>query len=187
MVACQLFRCDRPAALQCSNCGRKVCVGHAIGSEDAGETLCSYCPILSQGLWPRVRPTLDNGSEHPEEWVPERRRFRRFPIDPRTYRSLASPEAWGLPITVTLHERDLEAYCNQIAEGGLRASLSEEVPVGRMVSLRFVVPPHETELRVQAVVRYRVDFQHGLEFTSLNEGERLSIRRFCNELPSVTV
>ncbi|MFZ3212056.1 MAG: PilZ domain-containing protein [Terriglobales bacterium] len=178
--------CDRPATLQCSNCRRKVCVRHAIASEDAG-ILCSYCAIASKGLWPRVRPIPVNGSEHPEKWVPERRRFRRCPVDPRTYRSLASPEAWGLPITVTLHGRDLEAYCNQIAEGGLGVSLTEEVPVGSVVSLQFVVPPHATELRVQAVVRYQVGFQHGLEFTSLNEGERVAIRRFCNELPSVTV
>ena len=178
--------CDRPAALQCSNCRRKVCVGHTIESEDSGEILCFYCAMVSKGLWPRVRPIPVNGSEDSEKWVPEQRRFRRYLIDPHIFRSLASPEAWGLPITVTLQERNLEAYCNHIAEGGLGVSLPEEVPVGSVVSLQFVVPPHATELRVQAVVRYQVGFQHGLEFTSLNEGERLSIRQFCTELPSVS-
>jgi len=65
-------------------------------------------------------------------------------------------------------------------------SLPEKVPVGSVVSLQFVVPPHATKLRVEAVVCYQVGFQHGLEFTSLNEGERLSIRQFCTELPSVS-
>jgi len=100
---------------------------------------------------------------------------------------MASPEAWGLPVTVTLGERDLEAHCNQISEGGIGAFLPEEVPKGSMVSLRFIVPPHSTELHIQAVVRYQVGFQHGLEFTSLNEGERATIRQFCKELPSVSV
>jgi hypothetical protein len=90
-------------------------------------------------------------------------------------------------MTVTLHERDLEAYCNQIAQGGLGALLREELPVGSVVSLQFVLPPHSTELRVQAVVRYHVGFQHGLEFTSLNERERSVIRQFCYELPSLAV
>jgi len=157
-------------------------------SEDSGRVLCSYCAILSKGLWPRLWPIPVNTSEHSPKWLPERRRFPRYLIDPHTYRSLASPEAWGLPITVTLHERDLEASCNQIAEGGLGAFLPEEVPVGSVVSLQFAAPPpHLTELRVQAVVRYQVGFQHGLEFTSLNEAEREAIRQFCSELPSVTV
>ena len=50
---------------ECSNCRRKVCIGHAIGSEDARDILCSYCAILSKGLWPRVRPSPVNGPEHP--------------------------------------------------------------------------------------------------------------------------
>jgi len=147
--------------------------------------LCSYCAILSRGLWPRVRPSPVNGSEHFEKWVPEQRRFPRYLIDPHTYRSLASAETWGLPIRVTLHERNLEAYCYQISEGGLGALLPEEVPAGSGVLLQFVVPPHSTELHVQAVVRYRVGLRHGLKFNYLSEGERVAIRQFCNELPSV--
>jgi len=149
--------------------------------------LCSYCAILSKGLWPRVQPAPVNEPDGSEKWVPERRRFRRYLIDPRTYRSLASPEAWGLPITVTLRDRSLEAYCNEIAEGGLSAVLPEEVPVGSLVWLQLIVPPHATELRIQAVVRYRVGSQHGLEFVSLNEGERVAVRQFCSDPPPVTV
>jgi len=144
--------------------------------------LCSYCAILSKGLWPRVRPSLANGSEHSEKWLPERRRFWRYLIDPRALRLRASPEAWGLPITITFHERDLQGYCNQIAEGGLGALFPQPVPEGSVVGLRFAVPT-DTELRVQAVVRYQNGSQHGLEFTSLNEGDRVAIRQFCNELP----
>jgi hypothetical protein len=48
------------------------------------------------------------------------------------------------------------------------------------------VPTHPAELHLQGVVRYEYGFQHGLEFVSLNEGERLAIRQFCTQLPSVS-
>ncbi len=121
--------------------------------------------------------------QNSETWIPERRSAWRYQIDPRTYRLSGSPEAWGLSVTVTFHERDLKGYCEQIAEGGLGASLPEEVPAGSAVLLQFVLPPHSVELRVQAVVCHQDGPQHGFVFTSLNEGERAAIRQFCNELP----
>ena len=47
------------------------------------------------------------------------------------------------------------------------------------VGLRFAVPTDLAELRAQAVVRYQIGFQHGLEFVSLNEGKQMAIRQFC--------
>ncbi len=120
--------------------------------------------------------------ENPDRWVPEQRRFWRYQIDPRTYRLSASPEVLGLPITVSFQERDFAGQCCQLSEGGLGAFLPEEVPVGSVVSLQFVMPP-STKLRVQAVVRYQIGLQHGFVFASPTEGERVAIRRLCNELP----
>ncbi len=118
-----------------------------------------------------------------EKWIPERRGSWRYQIDPRTYRLSGSPEAWGLPVTVRFHERDLKGYCNQISESGLGAILPEELPMGSAVSVQFVVPPlHEAEMHVQATVRSRLYVQYGLMFMSLGEGERIAIRQFCNEL-----
>jgi len=112
------------------------------------------------------------GPENLERWTTGKRRFPRY--------------LTNLPLTVTLGGRDLEGYCNQIAEGGLGALLPEPFPVGGAVVLQFVVPTHPTALRLQAVVRYQIGFQHGLEFASLNEGERMAILQFCTELPSVS-
>jgi len=106
------------------------------------------------------------------KWATEQRRFRRY--------------LTNLPITVAVRGLDIEGYCNQIAEGGLGAFLPEEVGAGSEVRLQFIVPPESTQLRVQGVVRYQIGFQHGLEFTSLQEAERAAIRRFCSELPSVS-
>jgi len=107
-----------------------------------------------------------------ENWTTGIRRFPRY--------------LTNLLLTVTFRGRDLEGYCNQIAEGGLGALLSEPIPVGKVVLLQFVVPTHPTGFRVHAVVRYQIGFQHGLEFASLDEVERLAIRQFCSELPSVS-
>ncbi len=105
-------------------------------------------------------------------WTTGRRQFLRY--------------VTNIPITVSLPERDIEGECNQIAEGGLGAFLREPVPVGSVVSLQFVVATPPTKLHLQGVVRYASGFQHGLEFVSLNEAERLAIRQFCTELPSLS-
>ena len=81
-----------------------------------------------------------------ENWTTGIRRFPRY--------------LTNLLLTVTLRGRDLEGYCNQIAEGGLAAFLREPVPVGSLVSLQFAVPTHPTELHLQGVVRYEFGFQH---------------------------
>ena len=90
----------------------------------------------------------------------------------------------SLPLRVRDHlERDLEGYCDVIAEGGLGATLSETLPPGSVVLLQFALPNRPTELQAWAIVRFYVDpHQHGLEFVSLTEEERLSIRQFCNGL-----
>jgi len=99
------------------------------------------------------------------KWPTGRRQFRRY--------------LTNLPITVSLRESDLQGYCNQIAAGGLRALFPQSVPVESTVLLQFRVPTEEGALRTLAVVRYQVGFQHGLQFVSLSEEERQSIRRLC--------
>ena len=106
-------------------------------------------------------------------WATGRRQFLRY--------------LTNLPITVSLREHDIEGYCNQIAEGGLGALLREPVAVGSAVSLQFVLPTHPAKLHLQGVVRYEFGFQHGLEFISPGEAERLAIRQYCHELPSVSL
>jgi len=89
----------------------------------------------------------------------------------------------SLPVAVRNREEgDLEGHSNVISEGGLSVTLPVPVPVGSVVLLQFAIPTHPTALRLWAVVRHLIGLQHGLEFVSVTEGERLSLRQFCNEL-----
>ncbi|MFI5107999.1 MAG: PilZ domain-containing protein [Terriglobales bacterium] len=89
----------------------------------------------------------------------------------------------SLPVTVRNRlECDLEGHSIAISEGGISATLPEPIPVGSVVLLQFAVPTHPTKLRLWAVIRHLIGLQHGLEFVSLTEGERLSLRQFCNAL-----
>lgn len=98
-----------------------------------------------------------------------RRRFPRYLTD------------W--PLRVRNHPyRTLDGRCLVIAEGGLGAVLDEAIPVGNVVELRLALPTHPILFEVRAVVRNQVELHHGFEFVSLTEGERLSVREFCNDL-----
>ena len=97
---------------------------------------------------------------------------RRFP----RYRT-------NLPLRIcNYQERNLDGSCIVIAEGGAGGILPEAIPMGNVVQLRLALAAHPVLFQVWAVVRYQVDFHHGFEFVSLTEGERLSVRQFCNEL-----
>jgi len=89
----------------------------------------------------------------------------------------------SLPVAVRNRlEGDLDGRSDVISEGGLSITLPGPIPVGSVILLQFAVPTHPTELRLWAVVRHLIGLQHGLEFVSLTEGERLSLRQFCNGL-----
>ena len=91
--------------------------------------------------------------------------------------------AQNLPMKVRNHQqRHLDGCCFVIAEGGMGVNLPEPIPVGSVVQLQLALPAQSTRLNVWAIVRYQLDHQHGFEFLSLTEHERLSVRQFCNEL-----
>jgi PilZ domain len=111
---------------------------------------------------------LPNSGAPVHVW-PKQRRFPRY----RT----------NLPLRVRDHqEHDLDGRCLIIAEGGLGVILPKPIPVGSVVQLRLAIPTHPTVVEVWAVLRYSLDLNHGFEFVSLTEAERLSIKQFCKEL-----
>lgn len=97
---------------------------------------------------------------------------RRFPRH-RTY----------LPLKVrNQREFEIGGTCIVIAVGGIKAVLSEVIPVGSVVRLRLALPNHSMLIEVLAIVRCQADRHHGFEFLSHTDAERLSIIEFCNEV-----
>ena len=140
-----------------------------MGSPPMGYTSCEHCRGRGKNDDEAPCPSCEGTGLVVARPKAKRRRFPRYRTD--------------LPITVRNPlERNLEGHCNVIAEGGLCVTLPEAVPEGNVVLLEFVVPTHPTPLRVWAAVRYLIGLQHGVEFISITEGERLSIRQFCSEL-----
>jgi len=121
----------------------------------------SPCPDCGgTGLVP-VRPKI------------ERRRLPRYRVD--------------FPVKVQVRaECELEGACYVISEGGISVTLPGPVPAGSVILLQFIVPTHSAEFRLWAVVRHLIGLRHGLEFVSLTEGERLSLRQFCSGLATQT-
>ena len=104
-------------------------------------------------------------------------------VKPRIERRRLPRYRTSLPVAVRNRlEGDLEGHSNVISEGGLSLTLPGPIPVGSVVLLQFAVPTHPTKLRLWAVVRHLIGLQHGLEFVSVTEGERRSLRQFCNGL-----
>jgi PilZ domain len=142
-------------------------------------------------------PTAVPGYLHPDAIVPERATasevmavLRRLPWRPPS--SGAPPRTWpqrrrfpryrtDLPLTVC-NGQELGGRCLVIAEGGIGGILPEAIPVGCVAHLRLSLPTHPTLLEVWAVVRCQLHLHHGFEFVSLTDGERLSVKQFCNEL-----
>jgi hypothetical protein len=81
-----------------------------------------------------------------------------------------------------LHNRDVEGSCLVLGEGGLGGVLPEAIPVGSVVELQLALPTHPLLLETWAVVRSQLQVNHGFEFLSLKDDERLSVRAFCAEV-----
>jgi len=89
----------------------------------------------------------------------------------------------NLPVVVRNREAgDIEGLGTVISEGGLSLTLPSAIPVGNVLELQFAIPTHPMVLHVWAIVRNLMALQHGVEFVSLTDGERLSVRQYCNGL-----
>jgi len=140
-----------------------------MGSPSIGYTTCENCLGRGKTDDEASCPICQGTGLVPVKRGIERRRTPRY----RT----------SLPVKVRNREEgDLEGHSTVISEGGLSLTLPQPIPVGNVIELQFAVPTHPSELLVWAVVRNLVGAQHGLEFVSLTDGERLSLRQYCNRL-----
>lgn len=69
---------------------------------------------------------------------------------------------------------------SDISEGGMGAVLPESLSPGDEVALCMPLGPDGTEIRLTATLRHCRGFYHGFEFGSLDEAERVAIRKACD-------
>lgn len=69
-----------------------------------------------------------------------------------------------------------------IAEGGLGATIPNEIDIGEIVELELQLPGNPEPLKIQAEVRYRHGFQYGFKFMQTTEQQKEMIRRATHDL-----
>src|SRR5215467_5114503 len=78
----------------------------------------------------------------------------------------------------TLHGRTKD-----LGEGGLGATIPNEVPNGAIVELEFQLPGSAETLRMKGELRYRQGFQYGFRFLHPTAEQRTLIREATRGLP----
>jgi len=69
-----------------------------------------------------------------------------------------------------------------IAEGGLGATIPNEIEIGEIVELELQLPGNSEPLKIKAEVRYRHGFQYGFKYIHITEQQKEMIRRTTRDL-----
>ena len=94
-----------------------------------------------------------------------RRRFPRYEVN----RPVTAILYWESSPQVLIPGR-----CHSLSEGGLGATMSQQLRVGEVVNLEVA-----HGVRVYAAVRNLRGFAHGFEFVSVKDNQRAALRRLC--------
>jgi hypothetical protein len=70
-----------------------------------------------------------------------------------------------------------------LAEGGLGATIPNDIKIGEIVELELQLPENQEPLKVKAEVRYRQGFQYGFKYIYITEQQKEMIRRTTRDLP----
>jgi len=80
-------------------------------------------------------------------------------------------------------QETLYGRTKDLGEGGLGATIPNEVPSGAIVELEFQLPGSAEPLRLKGELRYRQGFQYGFRFLHPTPEQRTSIRNATRGLP----
>jgi hypothetical protein len=69
-----------------------------------------------------------------------------------------------------------------LAEGGLGATIPNDIKIGEIVELELQLPENQEPLKVKAEVRYRQGFQYGFKYIYVTEQQKDMIRRATRDL-----
>ena len=104
------------------------------------------------------------------------RRWRRF--------------SWQIPVRLVVHRSGrvdaIDGKGLEFNEGGMCILADVEMETGEQVTLEFTTPSTIAPVRLWASVRNRHGHYYGLEFLTENDGERLQVERYRDELRATT-
>jgi|SRR5476649_794243 hypothetical protein len=99
---------------------------------------------------------------------------------------------WTLPRSYSRYLLDLriivrtkETFIGRtkdLAEGGLGATIPNDIKIGEIVELELQLPENQEPLKVKAEVRYRQGFQYGFKYIHITEQQKEMIRRTTRDL-----
>ena len=99
---------------------------------------------------------------------------------------------WTLPRAHTRYLLDLrivvrtkETFIGRtkdIAEGGLGATIPNNINIGEIVELELQLPDATEPLKIKAEVRYRHGFQYGFKYLHTTQQQKEMIRRVTRDL-----
>jgi hypothetical protein len=69
-----------------------------------------------------------------------------------------------------------------LAEGGLGATIPNNINIGEIVELELQLPDTKEPLKIKAEVRYRQGFQYGFKYIDITEQQKAMIRRTTRDL-----
>jgi PilZ domain len=69
-----------------------------------------------------------------------------------------------------------------LAEGGLGATIPNNINIGEIVELELQLPDTKEPLKIKAEVRYRQGFQYGFKYIDITEQQKEMIRRTTRDL-----
>jgi len=88
-------------------------------------------------------------------------------------------------VTVTLlageQYRHFDAHCKNLSKGGMGILLAEELTMGEVVTLSFVLSGSTQPWEVRAILRHRRGYHYGVEFVSVPPELSRAMRRVLKE------
>lgn len=69
-----------------------------------------------------------------------------------------------------------------LAEGGLGATIPNNIDIGEIAELELQLPGNPEPLKIKAEVRYRHGFQYGFKYLDITEQQKEMIRRTTRDL-----
>jgi c-di-GMP-binding flagellar brake protein YcgR len=90
------------------------------------------------------------------------------------------------PVAVTMFSgnahRRFDGRCKDLSAAGIGMLIAEEIPLGEVASLVFLLPDQPESWTLRAVLRHRRGYHYGFEFLSLSPSQSRALANYLSGL-----